>query len=222
MVRTKWFGQSAFALEDGESRVFIDPYRTGEAIPMRFDYEPIEAQSADVLLITHEHPDHNNVEAISGDPTLVRSQVGRFESPVGEIVAISGEHDPVAGTELGHNVIFSFEFGGLRVVHLGDLGQPELRPSQVEAIGDVDLLFIPVGGGITIESDRAIEIVKQLSPQLVIGMHYQTAAIDLPAGIESFAERFDDVLRVEETTIELPDKSGGDEATLIVFPEPTA
>jgi L-ascorbate metabolism protein UlaG (beta-lactamase superfamily) len=220
MIRIEWFGQSAFAIEDGQNRVFIDPFWTGEAIPMRFDYSPIEDQKADVLLITHEHPDHNNAEAVSGDPTVVRSQVGTFESPVGEIVAVSSEHDAAAGTQAGHNVIFRFEMDGARIAHLGDLGQSELRPSQVEAIGDIDLLFVPVGGGYTIDADLAMDAVRALSPARVVGMHYKTAAIDLPLGIDAFAQKFESVESQTSTRFELSGDLGAGEASLIVFPEP--
>ena len=148
----RWYGQSAFLLT-GEQSVFIDPFgdmSMAAARGLEFNYPPIEGVTADLLLVTHEHGDHNGVEAIGGDPVLIRSTAGRLESPVGEVVAVASEHDAVAGTQRGPNSIVCFSLDGLRVCHLGDFGQPALRPEQREAIGEVDVLFIPVGDGPTI------------------------------------------------------------------------
>jgi L-ascorbate metabolism protein UlaG (beta-lactamase superfamily) len=221
-MQIKWFGQSAFALEDDSNHVLIDPFHTGEAIPMRFDYPPISGESADLLLVTHEHPDHNNVDAVVGDPTVIRSQVGTHESPVGPVVAASSEHDPAAGTKLGHNVLYSFQLDGLNVVHLGDLGQEALRPAQIAALGAPDVLFVPVGGGITIDADQAAELTRQLAPRWVIGMHYQTSAIDLPIPIEAFSTQFPSVLELTEPTFETQGTGRDGETIVVVFPVPTA
>ena len=97
---------------------------------MQFDYPPIEADGVDLLLVTHEHVDHNGVEAIGGEPAILRSTAGRLESPLGEVVGVASEHDDAAGTERGPNTIFVFELDGLRVAHFGDFGQAELRPSR--------------------------------------------------------------------------------------------
>jgi L-ascorbate metabolism protein UlaG (beta-lactamase superfamily) len=111
-MRVEWHGQSAFALSTASTSVFIDPF--GDMSPlaergMQFDYPAITGVGADLLLVTHEHLDHNGVEAISGDPQLIRSTAGRFESPIGEVVAIASEHDRAAGTERGPNSIVGFE-----------------------------------------------------------------------------------------------------------------
>jgi L-ascorbate metabolism protein UlaG (beta-lactamase superfamily) len=145
---------------------------------MRFDYAPVEETDADLLLITHEHVDHNAADRITGTPHVVRSTAGRFDTPFGEVVAIASEHDAAAGTERGPNTIFCFRFGGLAVCHFGDFGQSALRPEQREAIGEVDVLFLPIGDGPTVGGIAAAAIVEELSPGLVVPMHYRTAAID--------------------------------------------
>ena len=102
----RWYGQSAFLVE-GEQSVFIDPFGDMGAMSARgleFRYPLIDDVSADLLLVTHEHFDHNGVEAVGGDPVVIRS-AGTHESPVGEVVAIASEHDDVAGTARGSNVI---------------------------------------------------------------------------------------------------------------------
>jgi L-ascorbate metabolism protein UlaG (beta-lactamase superfamily) len=149
-VRIRWYGQSAFTLAGPEHTVSIDPFGDLGALlggRRRFDYPPVPAHTADVLLVTHEHADHNAVEAVAGEPHTVRSTAGRFETPLGEVIAIASEHDAEAGTGRGPNTIFVFSLDGLRVCHFGDFGQSALRQEQREAIGAVDLPFVPVGGG---------------------------------------------------------------------------
>lgn len=134
--------------------------------------------AADLLLVTHEHGDHNVVEVVGGDPVTIRSTAGRFESPVGEVVAIASEHDDAAGTVRGPNTIFRFELDGVRCCHLGDFGQRALRPEQHGAIGEVDVLFIPVGGGPTIGGEGAADVVRMIAPRVVVPMHYRTPAVN--------------------------------------------
>jgi L-ascorbate metabolism protein UlaG (beta-lactamase superfamily) len=109
----------------------------------------------------------------------VLAKAGTHESPLGEVVGIASEHDSVAGTERGPNTIFRFTLDGTTVAHFGDFGQPALRAEQREALGDVDVLFLPIGGGPTIAPDAAAALVRELQPLLVVGMHYRT-----PNGLE--------------------------------------
>ena len=179
-MRIRWYGQSAFLLS-GDHTVFIDPFGDMSGLAARgleFNYPPVADVTADLLLVTHEHGDHNVVDVVGGDPVTIRSTAGRFESPVGEVVAIASEHDDVAGTVRGPNTIFRFELDGVRVAHLGDFGQRALRPEQHEAIGEVDVLFIPVGGGPTIGGEGAADVVRAIAPRVVVPMHYRTAAVN--------------------------------------------
>ena len=156
-MHVEWYGQSAFSLSDGSTTVFIDPFATMTAAAdrgIRWDYPAIGDVDADLLLVTHEHLDHNGVEAVGGDPVTLRSVVGHLESPVGEVLGVASEHDEVAGTDRGVNTMFVFHLAGRRVAHLGDLGQRALREEQLAALGSVDLLFVPVGGGPTIGASR--------------------------------------------------------------------
>lgn len=179
-MRIRWYGQSAFLLE-GEHTVAIDPFGSfAGRLASRglvFDYPPVAVDRADVLLITHEHGDHNAAEVVGGNPTTIRSTAGTLESPIGDVVAIASEHDDAAGTKRGPNTIFRFMLDGLRFAHLGDFGQPALRPEQREAIGEVDVLLLPVGGGPTIGGGEAAALVRELAPRLVVPMHYRTAAL---------------------------------------------
>jgi L-ascorbate metabolism protein UlaG (beta-lactamase superfamily) len=97
---------------------------------------------------------------------------------VGEVVGVASEHDDVAGTQRGPNTIYCFSLDGVRFCHFGDFGQAGLRAEQKQAIGAVDVLFLPVGGGPTVGGESAAAIVRALRPQLVVPMHYRTDAVN--------------------------------------------
>jgi L-ascorbate metabolism protein UlaG (beta-lactamase superfamily) len=218
-MQVEWYGQSAFRLSANGTTVFIDPF--GDMSPlagrgMQFDYPAIEGVEADLLLVTHEHLDHNGVEVIGGAPKILRSTAGKLESPIGEVVAVASEHDGAAGTERGPNTIFVFELGGVRVAHFGDFGQPELREAQEHAIGKVDLLILPVGGGPTIGAEQAAQIVERLSPRWIVPMHYRTPRIGFLETADAFLERMPSVTRLDAPGFDT-DALAGD-ALLAVVP----
>ncbi|MHB2000697.1 MAG: MBL fold metallo-hydrolase [Solirubrobacteraceae bacterium] len=199
-MKITWYGQSAFGLEADGGSVFIDPFgdmSAAAAHGMRFDYPPIEGATADLLLVTHEHFDHNGVEAIGGEPTVIRSTAGTHESPLGEVIGVASEHDEVAGTQRGPNTIFSFELDGVRICHFGDFGQSALRAEQAAALSGVELLIVPVGDGPTIGAAGAKAIVQELKPRWVLPMHYRTERISFLEPIDAFLELFGEVERLE-------------------------
>jgi L-ascorbate metabolism protein UlaG (beta-lactamase superfamily) len=220
-MRVEWYGQSAFHLSAGERSVAIDPFIDMSAMAasrgMQFDYPLIEGVEADLLLVTHEHGDHNGVEAIVGDPAILRSTAGTLESPLGDVVAIASEHDEQAGTARGPNTIFVFELDGLRVCHFGDFGQSALREEQAAAIGAVDLLIIPVGGGPTIGAEQAHAIIERLAPRWVIPMHYRTPRINFLETAEEFLERSAQVERLSASAFETGELPASD-GPLVVVP----
>jgi L-ascorbate metabolism protein UlaG (beta-lactamase superfamily) len=220
-MRVEWYGQSAFHLSADGKSVAIDPFADMSAMAagrgMQFDYPPISDVEADLLLVTHEHMDHNGVEAIVGEPTTLRSTAGTHESPLGKVTGIASEHDDQAGTARGPNTIFVFELDGIRVAHFGDFGQKGLREEQETAIGDVDLLIIPVGAGPTIGAEQAELIVERLAPRWVVPMHYRTPRIGFLETAEDFLGRYENVQRLESPVFEtnqLPSTDG----PLIVVP----
>jgi L-ascorbate metabolism protein UlaG (beta-lactamase superfamily) len=180
-MRITWLGQSAFLLA-GSRQVLVDPFgdmtERLKGSGRRFDYPPIRDVEADVLLVTHEHFDHNAVEVVGGDPHVVRAQAGTLETPVGEVVGVASEHDPVAGTQRGHNTIYRFTLDGTTFCHFGDFGQAALRPEQREAIGHVDVLFLPAGAGPTVAHDVGAAIVRELAPRTTVVMHHRNEAVD--------------------------------------------
>ncbi len=219
-MRVDWYGQAAFHLSGRDGTVFIDPIGDTSGLASRgiaFDYPKPKGVSADLVLVTHEHGDHNGVETIGGDPTVLRSTAGRLDSPVGEVVAIASEHDEAAGTERGPNTIFVFGLDGVRIAHFGDFGQSAMRDEQAAAIGQVDLLFLPVGAGPTIGPEQASAIVERLSPRWVVPMHYRTPRIGFLQPVDPFVDRMPHVRRLEETGFDT-DSLTGDERPLVVVP----
>src|SRR5690242_6996234 len=216
----EWYGMSAFRLEGAGKAVAIDPFGDVSGLAARgihFDYPPIEGVTADLLLVTHEHRDHNGVETIGGDPVVLRSTAGTFESPLGEVVGIASEHDPAAGTQRGPNTIYVFELDGIRICHFGDFGQTALRDEQAEAIGSVDMLFIPVGAGLTIGPEQAGEIAGRLGARWILPMHYRTPRIGFLDPVDPFLDRMANVHRVEATSFDTADLP--DESPLVIVPK---
>ncbi len=176
-VSLRYYGHSFFLLTTGGLRIAIDPY--GE-----IGY-PLPTVEGDVVLVTHEHRDHNNVGLVGGARRVLRglTEGGRDWAKIYEriegtlLYAVPSFHDDQSGTARGLNSIFVIETGGLRIAHLGDLGQPRLSDGVLRAIGRVDVLMIPVGGApFTIGAREATEIAAQIRPRLVVPMHYRTAA----------------------------------------------
>jgi L-ascorbate metabolism protein UlaG (beta-lactamase superfamily) len=220
MLHVEWYGQSAFRLTDGSTTVFIDPFPDMSAMTgsgMRWDYPAITGVDAHLLLVTHEHIDHNGIDVIDGDPVLIRSAAGTHESPIGEVVSVASEHDDVAGTARGANTMLVFSFGGARIAHLGDLGQPALRPEQLAALGKIDLLFVPVGGMATIDAEVASAVSATLGAKVIVPMHYRSERIDFLEPVDGFLERAARVERPSSPGFDLEALPAGD-GPLVVVP----
>lgn len=167
-MKINWAGQACFAVSASASKdisvnVVIDPFSNIGLKEPRFE--------ADILLITHDHEDHNNAKSIRGNPFLV-SGPGEYEVKGVFIQGIDSFHDDVGGKERGKNTIYTIEAEDIKLCHLGDLGQKQLTDEQLEKIGNVDILMVPVGGVYTIDSSSAPKIIGQIEPKMVIPMHY--------------------------------------------------
>jgi L-ascorbate metabolism protein UlaG (beta-lactamase superfamily) len=169
-VSITWFGQSSFLCQDAEgTSVLIDPFdlRVGYPDPGLHETE------VDVMLITHEHFDHNNTKLVKTAANIVRGS-GLHQANRVLVKGIASSHGPNGGGT--PNTIFTWELGGIKFCHLGDLGVL-LSEEQISQIGPVDVLFIPVGGYYTIDSAQATQVVEALKPKVVIPMHYRTPAL---------------------------------------------
>jgi L-ascorbate metabolism protein UlaG (beta-lactamase superfamily) len=177
-VTIVWYGQAFFKLAAPEAAVVIDPFDN-----TFFDYPLPRGLTADVLLITHEHKDHNNAAIVGGNPFVLRSEkgVGQFQKQVQgaagakqlQIVGTAAYHDEVKGAQRGPDTIYSFELDGIRFCHVGDLGHV-LSAGQIQSIGGVDVLLIPVGGHFTLDVGKVRTVINQLKPRIVVPMHYKT------------------------------------------------
>ena len=174
-----WFGQATFLMNtDDGVKVLMDPVNPGM---IKVEIPDL----IDLVTVSHEHGDHNYVELAKGDPVVIRGLKDNDYARVDEVVkdihvhTVGTFHDKQEGSQRGKNAIFIFELPDLKVVHLGDLGHV-LNESQVSAIGETDIIMIPVGAGPTIDLPGALEVIKQLKPKVVIPMHFMPA--DTPEG----------------------------------------
>lgn len=165
-----WYGHACFRLRDKGATVVTDPYdqSIGYTLPK---------VRADIVTVSHNHADHNYVSGIKGSPKVVDGP-GEYEIKGVFITGIATFHDRKKGAQRGRNAVFLFEFDGLTVCHLGDLGHVPTQ-AQVEVLSDVDILLIPVGGVSTIGATQAAEVISLLEPKIVIPMHYKTKALTI-------------------------------------------
>ncbi|HRY52875.1 MAG TPA: MBL fold metallo-hydrolase [Candidatus Portnoybacteria bacterium] len=174
-----WYGQSCFKIQSGDTVLFTDPF------DKEIGLTPPRSQ-ADVVTVSHNHYDHNNREALSGEPLIVEGP-GEYEIKGVEVRGIFSFHDDKEGKERGANTIYVIEMEGIKIGHLGDLGQSKLTAEQVEQIDGVDILMVPVGGTNTIDGETAVDIINQIEPRLVIPMHYKIPGLSLKAdGVDVF------------------------------------
>jgi L-ascorbate metabolism protein UlaG (beta-lactamase superfamily) len=180
-----WLGHSCFLIRGKEKIIVTDPchpdlgYRVGE-------------HKADIVTLSHFHPGHSYIEGVANDPKQIKSP-GEYEIGGTFITGIASFHDDKKGEVRGKNTIYIIEMDDITLCHLGDLGHP-LDSHLVEEIGDIGILFLPVGEVSTIPIDTAVEIVRQLEPPIVIPMHYKTEAF---TGNLSPVNKFLDKMRIK-------------------------
>jgi len=160
-----WYGHSCFRLSDRGTTIVTDP----PSDDLGYDRPRIRA---DVVTISHEHAGHNNRVGFRGGPRFFDGP-GEYEVKDVFITGIATYHDAKNGSVYGRNTIFVFDFDGVTICHLGDLGHVPSQ-SQVEALSDVDVLLIPVGGLHTIDTPKTAEVISLIEPRLVVPMHYKT------------------------------------------------
>lgn len=219
-----WKGQSCFQIITNRSKndqisIVIDPF--SEDIGLR-----VPKLEADILLVTHKHPDHDNVKAVSGTasaggektPFLIDGP-GEYEIKEVYIQGILASHDESGGKERGEITVYIIEAENLRVCHLSDIGQKELTDDQLEQIGDVDILMIPVGGGPTISAKEAIKIISQIEPKITIPMHYQIPKLKIKLdGVDKFLKALGLKSVIPEAKLTIKEKDlSPEEAKIIVL-----
>ncbi|MFC1531910.1 MBL fold metallo-hydrolase [Thermodesulfobacteriota bacterium] len=198
-MKIKWNGHASFTITASDGVVIVtDPYEPG-GFGGVFKYEPVRDR-ADAVLVSHDHGDHNYVKEIGGSPEIIK---GSGDVKGIRVKGIETYHDESNGSERGTNTVFAFTMDGVNICFLGDLGH-QLSPQQVEAIGTVNVLMIPVGGTFTVDAEGAAKVAESLKAELVIPMHFKTDKCDLPvAGVEGFLDQMENVNRLEESEIEI-------------------
>lgn len=200
-----WYGQSLFKIKGKSATVVIDPFdpQIGLKLPKEL--------SADIVLSSHAHYDHNNVAFVGGNPLIVTGP-GDYEKNGISIRGISTYHDSTSGSERGKNTAYHLLIDGVNVVHLGDLGHL-LSEEQITQIGEADILMIPVGGNYTIDAENASKVVTQLEPRIVIPMHYKIDEVKVDIeGLGPFlkelgAENIQPVPKLSVTKDKLPEET---------------
>lgn len=197
-MRIHFYGHATFHVtsEDGMS-ILIDPYTAGE----RFRYEE-RFDPARIVLVTHEHGDHNNVAAVHGSPQVVRG-AGTHTVDNITFTGIPSYHDKEQGAQRGPNTIFVFDLDGIRIAHFGDQGV-ELSDNQYAQLSGVNVMIAPVGGGPTLEIPAMSEMMERVRPNVMIPVHYKTPKVDVNlAPVETFLEGKANVRRVGGPEIDL-------------------
>lgn len=166
-----YLGHSSFKLKGNAGTVVTDPFDAY----IGFNFP---STSADIVTVSHDHKDHNNVKAINGtarrkNPFVV-DHPGEYEVGGISVFGIKTAHDANGGVERGDNTVYSIFIDNIKICHLGDLGH-ELTQDQLTEIGSVDVLLCPVGGVFTIDSKTAVKTIQALEPSYVIPMHYKTS-----------------------------------------------
>lgn len=213
-MQIHFYAQASFLITSDEGlRIAIDPYEQNE----RFRYDAT-FDEADILLVTHEHGDHNNVDAVPGDPQVVRG-AGLHEVAGTDVSfkGIASYHDQQQGQQRGPNTIFVFDVDGITVAHLGDQGC-ELEPDQIEQLSGVQVMIAPVGGGLTLDPDLIWKLAEQVNPNVFIPCHFKTPEIDLPIGpLDDFLVGKPNVEQTGQSSISLSADSLPDPITIKVL-----
>jgi len=189
-----WLGQSCFKLQDkiGPDGVTLvtDPY--GDEIGLKMPHF-----EADIVTVSHSHFDHNNTGAIRGKPFIVDT-AGEYEMKGVFVEGVESWHDSSEGKERGKNIIYRIEMEDISLTHLGDLGHI-LDTKQLEKLEGTDILLIPVGGKYTINAAKAVEVISQIEPRIVIPMHYKLPGLKAEIdGVEKFIKELGLKPRQEE------------------------
>ncbi|NMM61601.1 MBL fold metallo-hydrolase [Clostridium sp. P21] len=173
-----WLGHSSFLIEDSHGRkILTDPF--DESV----GYKVFEG-NVDLVTISHHHFDHDYTQKVNFNNLIDKS--GFFNLCDIPVKGIPSYHDKVKGAKRGENVIFVLDVDGYKVCHLGDLGYV-LSQDEIENLGHIDILLIPIGGNYTINGKEASKVAKAINSSIIIPMHYKTPLLSFELeGLENF------------------------------------
>jgi L-ascorbate metabolism protein UlaG (beta-lactamase superfamily) len=182
-MEISWLGHSCFQLRGKNVTLITDPFSpqvgasSGEALRLG-------KVSASIVTISHNHPGHNYVMGVEGDPRVVRGP-GEYEISDVLITGVPAYHDNERGKQLGRNTIYIIHMDDIVICHLGDLGHT-LQEEQLEGVADADVLLVPIGGQHTINAAQAAEVISQVEPHVVVPMHYYSTAESASSELDKF------------------------------------
>lgn len=214
-MKVKWLGHASFLITSNEgTRIITDPYEPG-GFGAALGYGPI-TEKADIVVVSHDHGDHNFVAGVPGSPEVVRG-AGLHRVNGIEFKGVACYHDTSMGRERGNDTISVFSVDGIRICHAGDLGhQP--TDQQLAELGRVDVLLLPVGGTYTIDAVEATRLVERLAPAIAIPMHYRTDKCSFPiSGVEDFLEGKTSVRRPGTSELEIKKEDLSSRTEIVVL-----
>jgi L-ascorbate metabolism protein UlaG (beta-lactamase superfamily) len=216
-MEVSYLGHSSFKIKTKAGTLVTDPYDPSVGMKM-------PSVSADLVTVSHDHHDHNYVNAITGtarrkEPFIIR-EAGEYEVEGISVFGYQTFHDDKDGSERGKNTIYVIQAEDLRLLHLGDLGHP-LSDKLVDELDGIDVVFIPVGGVYTIDAKQAAELALKIEAPYVVPMHYKTETHD-PKTFgelttrEKFLELYDRPVK-EASSLSLTKAGLAPDATEVVF-----
>ena len=211
-MKIEYLGHACFMItSDAGIKIITDPYTAGGDL----NYGEIK-EKADIVTVSHGHFDHNNVSAVRGNPKLVKGAVAAEVEGI-PFKGIPAYHDEATGRRRGDNTIFCFEVDGIRLCHLGDLGH-QLDDKQVTDLDAVDILFIPVGGFYTIDARVAAQVCDQLTPKVIIPMHWNNKwNLSQIASVDEFLRGKERVSRLDTSEVEFKQGELPSQAQIMVL-----
>lgn len=163
-----WLGHSCFRIKGKQVAIIADPFSPNLGYSLN-------KTTADIVTVSHQHPGHCYAEGVGGTPKVVCGP-GQYEIGGALIIGLGTYHDNEKGKISGKNTIYIFEVDEISICHLGDLGHT-LTADQLEEVGKIDVLMVPVGGLSTFSATVAAGVVRQIEPRIVLPMHYKTPVI---------------------------------------------
>lgn len=200
-MKIKFLAHASFLVTtNNNTKIIFDPYKS-QSFSGSLGYKPIK-EEADIVLVSHQHDDHNGILEVLGKPEVIKD-TGIWTVKDIKITGITAYHDSQRGKARGQNIIFVVDTDGLRIAHLGDLGH-SLNKEEIAQLGQIDILFSPVGGFFTIDAKVATEVFKSLNPKILIPMHYKTQVLNFPiATVDEFIKDKKNVKKIDSSEIEI-------------------
>ena len=214
-MKVKFLGHACFRIEAADgAAVITDPYEPG-GFGGAIGYGKI-TEPADLVLISHDHADHNYAQGVPGNPRVLKGDGPQTIKGI-EVRWVKAFHDPNQGAQRGTVNIPILTVDGVRICHCGDLGHVlELR--EVSALGPVEVLLVPVGGLYTIDAKEATVLVERIKPRVVIPMHFKTEKCGFPlAKVEEFLRGKQNVVRTAGSELELTKELLPTETEIVVL-----